>query len=99
MRIGPGPFRPRWFQPVAIFWTLMGLPIAIFAPIVWITGVAVTEQPPPPPALGTPSFFIAAALKLAVLAWVFVTPALLVMAELKFRRLRREAEMGSNAQD
>ena len=93
MRIGSGPFRPRWFQPVLIFWVLTGLPIALVAPIVWITGASFTGEPPPPPQLGSGAWILASAIQLAVFGWVFVTPFALGWAELRYRKAIRALDL------
>ena len=86
--------RPKWFTPLLVGWVLTGLPNAIFVPYLWISGVAVTEAPPPSTGLG--GSILEVFVTLLVALFVFGSPIALSLAERNYRR-RLHAPAGKTA--
>ncbi len=83
--------RPGWFLPVAVSWLLLGFPPLLIALFLWISGTPVTEAPPPPSGEAG-DMLLSLTIRLVVGVWVFLTPVLLVLTEVSFRRRRRNFE-------
>jgi hypothetical protein len=80
-----GPHRPRWFKPVLIGWALTGLPAI---PLGMMYAGSLNPLPIPDE---FESFADAATWSLVV-AWLYVTPVVLIVVERRYRRATKASD-------